>query len=552
MQHNMKRIFFFILLISGAFGYGQSTINSFTYSTRFLNSDLLQMYEGARIAAPTMTLPSSISTFTYSQPFINTDNLQLYNAIRGIGDAVSTGSSNAWNITGNAPATNTNFIGTTNNTSLLFRTNNTQRLKIDSLGYAKVTNTVIEKGTFEVISAGNTSVSIGGVYGGGVGAIWCAQQPTLTDNNFQIAGTGNSTFLLNAPNDSGNVTIAAGNSLAMLKFRANKNYDSNTAIEIGDNGWIRKRQGATFNIPNIWVKRFNNEWLAGTVPIQWNFYIEGSRVMATSTSSITNYYTQWNAAGTASTNMSIGNNWGFGTAGMAHITSSVLIGTSARTPSATLDVTGTMSVSSTATLTGLRNNGTFTTTGAAQIASLTVSSGSIIGNGSNFYCYNAANFRIQTGSGAGVYLDAGGTNGVLSAFSNSVVISQQLSVGTVTSSGGINSTSKTAGIGYGVGSGSTTTQGTSRTTGVTINAVTGSITLFSAAGSTSWQSFTMTNSAIGVNDVVKVVQRSGTDLYQIFVTNVAAGSCRITFATTGGTTTEQPVFNFAVIKGQTN
>jgi hypothetical protein len=32
------------------------------------------------------------------------------------------------------------------------------------------------------------------------------------------------------------------------------------------------------------------------------------------------------------------------------------------------------------------------------------------------------------------------------------------------------------------------------------------------------------------------------------VTAVASGSFRISFATTGGTTTEQPVFNFAVIK----
>jgi hypothetical protein len=48
------------------------------------------------------------------------------------------------------------------------------------------------------------------------------------------------------------------------------------------------------------------------------------------------------------------------------------------------------------------------------------------------------------------------------------------------------------------------------------------------------------------------VQKSGTDLYEIFVTNVAAGSFKMTFFTTGGTSTEQPVFNFAVIKGSNN
>jgi hypothetical protein len=46
-------------------------------------------------------------------------------------------------------------------------------------------------------------------------------------------------------------------------------------------------------------------------------------------------------------------------------------------------------------------------------------------------------------------------------------------------------------------------------------------------------------------------QQSGTDLYDLKVTAVAAGSFRITFNTTGGTTTETPVFNFAVIKGVT-
>jgi len=107
------------------------------------------------------------------------------------------------------------------------------------------------------------------------------------------------------------------------------------------------------------------------------------------------------------------------------------------------------------------------------------------------------------------------------------------------------------GIGYGTGAGGAQTQTTSRTTGVTLNKPCGAITLVSAAGSTSWQSFTLTNSVIAATDVVRVCQKSGTDLYQIHVTNVATGSCQITFATTGGTTTEQPVFNFAVIKAVT-
>jgi hypothetical protein len=109
-------------------------------------------------------------------------------------------------------------------------------------------------------------------------------------------------------------------------------------------------------------------------------------------------------------------------------------------------------------------------------------------------------------------------------------------------------TKDTAGLGYGTGTGGAVTQATSRTTGVTLNKTNGAITLVSAAGTATWQSFTVTNSTVAATDVVVLSQKSGTDLYMMHVTAVAAGSFRISFATTGGTTTEQPVFNFAVIK----
>jgi hypothetical protein len=103
-------------------------------------------------------------------------------------------------------------------------------------------------------------------------------------------------------------------------------------------------------------------------------------------------------------------------------------------------------------------------------------------------------------------------------------------------------------LGYATGSGGTVTQSTSRTTGVTINKTNGAIVLFSDAGSGTYQTFTVTNSTVAATDVVIVSQKSGTDPYKIFVTNVSASSFNITFATASGTTTEQPVFNFAVIK----
>jgi hypothetical protein len=113
--------------------------------------------------------------------------------------------------------------------------------------------------------------------------------------------------------------------------------------------------------------------------------------------------------------------------------------------------------------------------------------------------------------------------------------------GAVTSSG-------TAGVGYATGAGGAVTQLTSRTTGVTLNKTTGAITMFSAAGTTTAATFTVTNSTVAATDVIILNQKSGTDLYDLMVTAVAAGSFNITFRTTGGTTTETPVFNFAVIK----
>ena len=113
--------------------------------------------------------------------------------------------------------------------------------------------------------------------------------------------------------------------------------------------------------------------------------------------------------------------------------------------------------------------------------------------------------------------------------------------GAVTSSGA-------AGVGYATGAGGAVTQITSRTTGVTLNKTTGAITMFSAAGTTTAATFTVTNSTVAATDVIILNQKSGTDLYDLMVTAVAAGSFNLTFRTTGGTTTETPVFNFAVIK----
>lgn len=106
----------------------------------------------------------------------------------------------------------------------------------------------------------------------------------------------------------------------------------------------------------------------------------------------------------------------------------------------------------------------------------------------------------------------------------------------------------TGNLGYATGAGGAVTQITSRTTGVTLNKATGAITLFTAAGSATAATFTVTNSVVAATDTVIVNAKSGTNVYLTYVTAVAAGSFNITFNTTGGTSSDAPVFNFAVIK----
>jgi len=124
-----------------------------------------------------------------------------------------------------------------------------------------------------------------------------------------------------------------------------------------------------------------------------------------------------------------------------------------------------------------------------------------------------------------------------------------VATGTSLTATGVIASTGTAGVGYATGAGGTVVQATNRTTGVTLNKTSGAITLFSAAGSATAATFTVTNSTVAATDVIILNQKSGTDLYDLMVTAVAAGSFNITFRTTGGTTTETPVFNFAVIKG---
>lgn len=113
----------------------------------------------------------------------------------------------------------------------------------------------------------------------------------------------------------------------------------------------------------------------------------------------------------------------------------------------------------------------------------------------------------------------------------------------------------TSGFGYGTGVGSTVTQITNRSTGVTINAVCGTITgdaTSLAAEATA--TFTVTNNKVAIGDVPVIAVRSGptSGATSFRVTAVAAGSFDISATNNnvaaGTADTGAPVINFVIIK----
>jgi hypothetical protein len=118
--------------------------------------------------------------------------------------------------------------------------------------------------------------------------------------------------------------------------------------------------------------------------------------------------------------------------------------------------------------------------------------------------------------------------------------------------GGMISTDPTAGIGYGTGAGGTVTQGTSRTTPVTINKVCGSIVLFTDAGVSTYTSFVVNNTTVGINDTIIVTTVGGSNNYFAYANKIVdATSFQIHFVSTSGTASDAPTINFTIIKSVT-
>lgn len=122
--------------------------------------------------------------------------------------------------------------------------------------------------------------------------------------------------------------------------------------------------------------------------------------------------------------------------------------------------------------------------------------------------------------------------------------------GFLTTASGISSASPTAGIGYSTGAGGTVTQATSKTTGVTLNTICGTITCNAASlPASTTNSFTLTNSTIAATDNIITQIAGAFSGYQVTAHAIAAGSVVIDLRNvTAGALAEAVTIRFTVLK----
>jgi hypothetical protein len=113
----------------------------------------------------------------------------------------------------------------------------------------------------------------------------------------------------------------------------------------------------------------------------------------------------------------------------------------------------------------------------------------------------------------------------------------------------------TGSFGYAAGSGGAVTQATNRTTGVTLNKLSGTITTNNTSlAAEAAAKFTVTNSTVAIGDVVLVAQQSGAVgvMTDVVVVAVAAGSFDISVMNNNPAAgTAEPgaiLINFIVVK----
>ena len=368
--------------------------------------------------------------------------------------------------------------------------------------------------------------------------------PSMT-GNITIGGASQTTgnILIGPSANTSNILIGSGATLASniksILIGQNGVAASNTTIQMGPalgNGNIVISANTIMTLANT-----------GNATLSVAGNIRTANVVATGNISVTG-------------NMQAGNISTAGNVNGANIVATTLSATGAVAFSGT---TTTISIGTAATTGAITIGGTAMTTGNITLGQATTTSNIIIGGGITAAAATKVINIGQNGAAASTTTISIGPllgNGSVSLSANTTLAlantgNAALSVAgnvygnNVRATGFLRSSGVTAGIGYFTGAGLSATQATNRATSVTVNAVTGNIALFNVAGNTTPTTFQMLNSTIAATDLLLLNQVSGTNLYITLVNGLAAGTANITVYTTGGITAEAPVFNFAVIKG---
>lgn len=110
-------------------------------------------------------------------------------------------------------------------------------------------------------------------------------------------------------------------------------------------------------------------------------------------------------------------------------------------------------------------------------------------------------------------------------------------------------------LGYASAAQGSVTQGSSKSTGVTLNDSMGQITMNGATLNTLTNvTFTLTNNLISAKDVIILNVGAGatSGAYNCWISSMSAGTCTITLRNiSGGNLSEAVVINFAIIHGET-
>ena len=196
---------------------------------------------------------------------------------------------------------------------------------------------------------------------------------------------------------------------------------------------------------------------------------------------------------------------------------------------------------------------TFTVTGTPNVGVLAnaFAGGTVDMSGLAFTGGGTISGQRFMAQNAGFIINDGGVSWPVGLTAGSATLGGLADAGSTTFGGAL-VTKSVVGLGYGAGAGGTVSQATNKSTGVTLNAAAGSITMNSATlSATTVVSFTMTNSAVAATDVLVLNHNSG-GTPGSYTLNAQAGAGVATINVrnnTAGNLAEAIVINFVVIKG---